>query len=141
MLDGLGLEDVYGATIEQMKVRGGGRPGLRTAPMWISHEERPLQADELYHTFAVELGSTDFDVGNISSIPTLVSCCQALITVDKETLTVPLIHFTLQECLSSHPDIFSRPHSATAAGFIYDNYKIAPPPSPLRPLISPTSRP
>ncbi|PUU73309.1 hypothetical protein B9Z19DRAFT_1135398 [Tuber borchii] len=152
MMDGLGLEDVYGTTIERMKVRGGGTPewcsivcvsrlGLGMTPMWISHEERPLQADELYHALAVELGSTDFDVGNISSIPTLLSCCQALVTVDKEALTVPLIHFTLQEYLSSHPDIFSRPHSAMAAGFIYDNYKIAPSRVSLRPLISPTSRP
>jgi len=109
-----------------MKVRGGGGPGLGTAPTWISHEERPLQVDELYHALAVELGSTDFDVGNIPSIPTLVSCCQALITVDKEALTMPLIHFTLQEYLSSHPNIFNRPRSAIAAWFIYDNYKIAP---------------
>lgn len=48
MMDRLRLEDVYGATIEWMKVRGGGGPGLGTAPMRISHEERPLQADELH---------------------------------------------------------------------------------------------
>ena len=45
---------------------------------------------------------------------TLVNCCQGLITVDKEASTVRLIHFTLQEYLSVHPDIFSKPHSAMA---------------------------
>ena len=82
--------------------------------MWISHAERPLRADELCHALAVEIGSTDFDVGNIPSISTLVSCGQGLITVDKEASTVRLIHFTLQEYLFSRPDTFSRPHSAMA---------------------------
>ena len=82
--------------------------------MWVSHAERLPQADELCHALAVKLGSTDFDVGHISSMSTLVSCCQGLITVDKEASTVRLIHFTLQEYLSSRPDIFSQPHSAMA---------------------------
>ena len=49
-----------------------------------------------------------------SSITTLVSCCQRLITVDKDELNVQLIHFTLREYLSVHPDIFSTPHLAMA---------------------------
>ena len=79
--------------------------------MWISHAEQPPRADELCHALAVELGSTEFNVGNIPSMSTLVNCCQGLITVDKEASTVRLIHFTLQEHLCSHPDIFSKPHS------------------------------
>jgi len=115
MSDGLELEDVYGATIERIKAQDGDKSRLgMTALMWISHAERPLQADEVCYALAIQLGSTDFDVGNIPSISTLVGCCQGLITVDKEASTVRLIHFTLQEYLSSHPDIFSRPHSAMA---------------------------
>jgi len=82
--------------------------------MWINHAERPLRADELCHALAVELGSTDFNTRNIPSMSTLVGCCQGLIVVDKEASTVRLIHFTLQEYLSTHPDLFSRPHSAMA---------------------------
>jgi len=115
MTGGLALGDVYGATIERIKAQDGDRSRLgMTALMWISHAERPLQADELCHALAVELGSTDFDAGNIPSMSTLVSCCQGLITVDKEASTVRLIHFTLQEYLSTHPDIFSSPRSAMA---------------------------
>jgi len=84
------------------------------ALMWISHAERPLRADELCHALAVGLGSRDFDVGNIPSMSTLVNCCQGPITVDKEASTVRLIHFTLQEYLSAHPVIFTKPHSAMA---------------------------
>ena len=115
MTSGLELGDIYGATIERIKAQDGDKSRLGMATlMWISHAERPLQADELCHALAVQLGSTDFDVGNIPSIPTLVNCCQGLITVDKEASTVRLLHFTLQEYLSAHPDIFSKPHSVMA---------------------------
>ena len=115
MTDGLELGDVYGATVERIKAQDGGKSRLGAAVlMWISHAERPPRADELCHALAVQLGSPDFDVGNIPSMSTLVSCCQGLITVDKEASTVRLIHFTLQEYLSAHPDIFSSPHSVMA---------------------------
>jgi len=115
MTNGLELGDVYGATIERIKAQSGDKSRLgMTTLMWINHAERPLRADELCHALAVELGSTDFDVGNIPSMSTLVNCCQGLITVDKEESTVRLIHFTLQEHLSAHPDIFTKPHSAMA---------------------------
>ena len=115
MADGLGLGDVYDATIERIKAQGGDKPRLGMAAlMWISHAERPLQADELCHALAVELGSTSFKMDNAPSISTLADCCQGLITVDKEASTVRLIHFTLQEYLSAHPYIFGRPHSEMA---------------------------
>jgi len=115
MTAGLELGDVYNATIERIKEQDGDKSRLGMAAlMWISHAERPLKADEFCYALAVELGSTDFSASNIPSISTLVGSCQGLITMDKETSTVRLIHFTLQEYLSAHPDIFSRPHSAMA---------------------------
>jgi len=115
MTSGLELGDVYCTTIDRIRAQDGDKSRLGMAAlMWISHAEWPLRADELCHALAVELGSTDFDVGNIPSISTLVSCCQGLITVDKEASTVRLVHFTLQEYLSAHPDIFTKPHSAMA---------------------------
>jgi len=115
MTNGLELEDVYGATIERIKAQDGDKSRLGMAAlMWISYAERPLQADELCYALAVHLGSTDFDAGNIPSMSTLLNCCQGLVTVDKEASTVRLVHFTLQEYLSSRPDIFCNPHSAMA---------------------------
>jgi len=115
MTNGLGLGDAYDATIERIKVQGGDKSRLgMESLMWISHAERPLKANELCHALAVELGSTAFNNGNVPSISTLVSCCQGLITVDKEASTVRLVHYTLQEYLSAHPDIFSTPHSSMA---------------------------
>jgi len=115
MIDGLALEDVYGATIERIKAQGGDKSRLGMgALMWISYAEEPLIPEQLCYALAIELGSRDFNDGNIPSITTLVACCQGLILVDKEGSTVRLIHFTLREYLSAHAHIFSSPHSAMA---------------------------
>ena len=113
--DGSGLGDAYGATIDRIKAQGEGNwQHAMNVLMWVSHAERPLMVDELCHALAVELGSTNFNAENVPSMSTLISCCQGLITVDKEVSTVRLIHSTLKEYLSARPDIFSRPHSAMA---------------------------
>jgi len=113
--DGSELGGVYGAAIARIKAQDGDKSRLGMAALlWISHAERPLRANELCHALAVDLGPTDFNIDNVPSVSTLVNCCQGLIAIDKEASTVRLIHFTLQEYLSGHPDIFSRPHSAMA---------------------------
>jgi len=114
MTDGLEL-GVYSATVERIKAQDEGKSKLGVAAlMWVSHAERPLRADELCHALAVELGSKDFSADNAPSISTLVGCCQGLITVDKETSTVRLVHPTVIVYLSTRPDIFSKPHAAMA---------------------------
>jgi len=110
MTDGSGLGGDYGATIAWIKTQDEEKSRLGMAALiWISHAQRQLKADELCHALAVELGFTDFNIGNIPWVLTLVSCCQGLIAVDKEASTVRLIHFALQEYLPAHPDICSRP--------------------------------
>src|SRR5205807_5780046 len=74
--------------------------------MWISHSERPLSPDELCHALAVEIGSSNLNTDNVPSIGTVLASCQGLVTVDKKASTVRLIHFTLQEYLRAHPDLF-----------------------------------
>jgi len=107
MTDGLGLGDVYNETLGRKKGQGGekARLGIATV-MWISHSERPLKSGELCHALAVEIGSPSLDTGYVTSIGTLLVCCQGLVAVDKEASTVRLVHFTLQEYLRVHPEPF-----------------------------------
>ena len=70
--------------------------------------------DELRHALAVEIGEMDFDLENVPSIATLLDCCQGLIIVDAEASTVRLIHYTVQEYLCGHPDVFTKPHTMLA---------------------------
>jgi len=99
----------------RIKAEGGekARRGMAVL-MWISHSRRPLQVDELCHAIAIQIGSNDLDSDDIPTISTLLDCCQGLVTVDKDGSTVRSIHFTLQEHLCTHPDIFDRAHSAMA---------------------------
>ena len=112
---GLDLKDVYGATLQRIKEQGGekARLGMR-ALLWISHSERLLQLDELFHALAVEIGSMDLDAKRIPSVETLLSCCLGLVVVDREASTVRLIHYTLQEYLYTCPDLFGATHSIMA---------------------------
>ena len=115
MTNGLGIEDAYGVTLDRIKRQGSekGRLGM-AALMWISHSERPLKPDELCYALAVEIGSPDLDADNVPSLGTLLACCQGLVVIDKEASTVRLIHFTLQEYLRAHPELFSTAHSEMA---------------------------
>jgi len=113
--DRFGLGDAYDETLSRIKGQGGGKSRLgMDALMWISHSERPLKIDELCHALGVEIGSADLDGDNVPSIRTLLTCCQGLASVDKETSTVRLIHFTLHEYLCAHPELFSGAHSTIA---------------------------
>ena len=115
MTDGLGLGNAYGATLDRIKGQGGERSRLGMATlMWISHAEQLLKPDDLCHALAVEIGSPNLNTDNVPSIGTLLACCQGLVFVDKEASTVRLIHFTLQEYLLAHPELFGTPHSTIA---------------------------
>ena len=115
MTDGLGLGDAYGTTLDRIKGQGGRKAKLGMVTlMWISHAEQPLKPDDLRYALAVEIGSSNFNSDNVPSIGTLLSCCQGLVVVDKEASVVRLIHFTLQEYLRAHPELFGTAHSTIA---------------------------
>ena len=89
MTDGLVLGDAYGTTLGRIKRQGGEKARLGMAAlMWISHAERPLNADELCHALTVEIRSPNFNADNVPSMGTLLTCCQGLVLVEKEASIV-----------------------------------------------------
>lgn len=64
---------------------------------WIICAKRPLTTSELEHALAVELGELHFDKENLSPIEDMVSVCAGLVTVDKESAIIRLVHYTTQE--------------------------------------------
>ena len=115
MEQGNGLSDAYTETLTRLKAQKKNRVelGLR-ALMWVCYSERPLRAKELCHALGVEIGSTDLHPGNVPAIPTLLSFCLGLLTVDPSSSIVRLVHFTLQEHLTSDPTLFYSPHAKIA---------------------------
>ena len=115
MTNGSSLQDTYGATLDRIKAQGGQKFKLgMTTLMWICHSERPMGVEELCQALGVEVGLADCNEDDVPSMLTVLSCCQGLVIVDKEGSTVRLIHYTLQEYLTTHPNFFQSPHSTIA---------------------------
>ena len=100
MTKGESLGDAYSVALSRVKAQQESRSKLgMQVLMWASHSERPLHVDELCHALGVE-GSTDLDIQNIPSIEALIACSLGLVTVERSSSTVRLIHYTLKEYLS-----------------------------------------
>src|SRR6185503_5211905 len=59
--------------------------------------KRPLTTSELQHALAVEVGEQELDIENLPQIEDMVSVCAGLVTVDKESSIIRLVHYTTQE--------------------------------------------
>jgi len=107
--------DSYTKTLTRLKAQNGNRPGLGLKVLtWVLCSERPLRGEELCHALGVELGSADLDLEGVPALQTLLSSCLGLLTVEASSSTVQLVHFTLQEHLSSDLTLFDSPHSKIA---------------------------
>jgi hypothetical protein len=82
--------------------------------MWIHLAERPLSVDELLHALATEPGHHDLDHDNFPSRSTFLNCCLGLAITDDETLTVRLVHYSLEEYLKTQAQLFPRGHEMIA---------------------------
>jgi len=112
--DGLGLGGAYEATLERIRAQEEKAKLAMATLMWICYSERPLRVDELCHALAVEIGSARFNNDNVPATETLLTCCQGLVTLDKEASTFRLIHHTLREYLCTCRGLFPRAQSVMA---------------------------
>lgn len=64
---------------------------------WITSAKRPMTTSELQHALAVEINEQELDQDNIVQIEDVVSVCGGLVTVDKQTEIIRLVHYTAQE--------------------------------------------
>jgi hypothetical protein len=64
---------------------------------WISCSRRPLTTPELQCALAVEINTNELDEENLPQIEDMISVCAGLVTVDKESDVIRLVHYTAQE--------------------------------------------
>ncbi|KZM20487.1 hypothetical protein ST47_g8336 [Ascochyta rabiei] len=96
------LKDAYGDAIERIDNQLNGDSALaKRALSWITLARRPLRVTELLCAFAVESGATELDSDNMLDIEDVVSVCAGLITVEEESGTIRLVHYTTQEFLEN----------------------------------------
>jgi len=114
MTKGKGLGDAYTDTLSRIQAQPGSRSNLgMEVLMWASHAERALHIDELRHALGA-VGSVDLDIRNIPAMETLLACTMGLVTIEKSSSTVRLVHYSLQEYLSNNTNLFPNPHSRIA---------------------------
>jgi ankyrin repeat protein len=66
---------------------------------WMTYAQRLLTTDELCHALAVELDEKELDANNIPDVKDIISVCAGLVTIDKESKIIRLVHYTTQEYL------------------------------------------
>ena len=64
---------------------------------WITCARRPLTTSELRHALAVEIDEPELNKDNFEETEDMVSVCAGLVTVNKESDVIRLVHYTTQE--------------------------------------------
>ena len=67
--------------------------------MWISWAKRPLSIIELRHALAIEPGAKELDPESLPDEDVIVDACSGLVTIDRESETIRLVHYTTQDYL------------------------------------------
>ncbi|KAH7122392.1 hypothetical protein B0J11DRAFT_581097 [Dendryphion nanum] len=77
------------------------KTGLKTLALqvlaWITCAKRPVSQFEVQHALAVEPDDTELDEDNLPDIKDMVDVCAGLVTIDRESNTIRLVHYTTQE--------------------------------------------
>ena len=88
----------FGSAIERIAAQVPDQRDLaKQVITWIVQAKRPLAVEELQHALAVEPGEPELDSDNLPQIDDMVAVCAGLVTVDKDSDVIRLVHYTAQE--------------------------------------------
>ncbi|OCK74412.1 purine and uridine phosphorylase, partial [Lepidopterella palustris CBS 459.81] len=103
------LEEAFGITIERIQRQPQAWAQQATKILiWINLAERPLSIDELLEACAIREDDHNLDTRGFPSRGTFLDCCLGLAVIEKETSTVRLVHFTLQEYFKTKDQILAQ---------------------------------
>ena len=96
------LTAVFSSTIDRIKSLPSRRlhVAMRSL-MWISHTRRPLKSIELQHALALRPGDKSIHSDDILSVRTIIDSCFGLLEIERDSNTIRLVHFSLEEYLRS----------------------------------------
>ena len=90
----------YDQTIERINNQQSGFQQLAKQTLsWIVYATRQLNILELRHALAVEDEATELDEENLAETDEIIHACAGLVTVEKDTNIIRLVHYTTQEYL------------------------------------------
>jgi hypothetical protein len=92
------LDHAYRQAMERIEGQETGFEALaKKVLLWITCAKRSLTTLELQHALAIEVGESELDEENLPDIEDVVLVCAGLVTVDKESNIIRLVHYTTQE--------------------------------------------
>ena len=93
-----GLKGAYAAAINRISTQSDEACGLaKKAISWIALAKRQLTTTELQTALAVEPGDKALDDDNIAELEDIVEVCAGLVTIDKVSDIIRLVHYTTLE--------------------------------------------
>ena len=93
-----GLDKTYEQAMKRIEGQEEGYRDLAKLILsWIVHARRPLSTFELQHALAVRAGMAELDEDFVPEVEVLGSICAGLITVDEQSNTIRLVHYTTQK--------------------------------------------
>ena len=100
-----GLNDTYDKTMERIHSQYPDQASLaRKVICWLFHAYQPLTMLEVQHAVAVEIGDQSLDDDKIPEEGLLLSVCSGLVTYQKESGFLALVHYTFQQYLERKAD-------------------------------------
>ena len=96
----LTLHDAFDETIARIQKQPEGRKRLAMQILtWLSYAMSPLAVTELSEALAIRIGQKTLNRRYCPSQKSMIGCCLGLVTVDEESCSVRLAHYSIQEYL------------------------------------------
>lgn len=120
------LSTAYSDIVARIK---GQLPGFRELAervlIWVTFARQRFTADELQAVVATKPGERALDMDNLTDTTVLISVCCGLVTLQKESNEIQLVHYTAQEYLVYHwhellPGAFSIMSNDCITHLMYD---------------------
>ena len=93
-----GLDETYDELMSRVLAQHPDHVALaRKVLYWVYYAARPMTVKEIQHALAIEPGDTSFQEDSIVDEELLVSVCTGIITVQKESGVIGLVHYTAQQ--------------------------------------------
>lgn len=102
---------------------------LRTLS-WLTDAKRPVQPNSLLNVLAIEDGDTRFDEENVPDVHDVLSNCCGLVTIDKDSNIIRLVHFTTQEFLIRNLKTSLPDAEGAIAQTCFNTFQLYPSPRP-----------
>ena len=93
-----GLDETYEMAMKRIEGQEEGyRKLAKQVLLWVTYAKRALSTTEVQHALAISLGITKLDEDYLPEVEILDSVCAGLVTVDKNSDIIRLVHYTAQE--------------------------------------------